>query len=298
MLRLTRTAVAILVALAMPAWGLAPANAGAAAPASASEDPNAAEIEKKAFDAAKELDTAEEWKAFLAKHPNGFYADLARVYQSLLEVRPASSPETDVPTGAAANAAPVTGVTVARVRYEGGELVKGRGKVWTEQRPGKPALRFVETSRTEDAVLLYDASRKVTLTIGIKERTILIAVGRRAPEKLYDITEALAASASAAAAVEEGAGAAAVKSVVTPGRECAEGYTYFKGRCRKLAGTAKLKDCPPGTAAGTANCRPEAGGQSDAAAAPVAKPAACRKWLTQCGQRNYASCDKYQDNCH
>ena len=35
---------------------------------------------KDAFEAAKELGTAEAWDAFLANFPTGFYADLARAY--------------------------------------------------------------------------------------------------------------------------------------------------------------------------------------------------------------------------
>lgn len=41
--------------------------------------------EKEAFEAAKELGTAEAWNAFLANYPSGFHADLARAYLKKLE---------------------------------------------------------------------------------------------------------------------------------------------------------------------------------------------------------------------
>ena len=41
----------------------------------------AAEVSsKEAFEAAKELGTAEAWNAFLESYPSGFHADLARAY--------------------------------------------------------------------------------------------------------------------------------------------------------------------------------------------------------------------------
>ncbi len=49
--------------------------------------------EKEAFDAAKELGTADAWNAFLASYPTGFHADLARAYlKKLSEQAPASAP--------------------------------------------------------------------------------------------------------------------------------------------------------------------------------------------------------------
>jgi len=49
--------------------------------------------EKDAFNAAKELGTAEGWEAFLAHYPNGFNADLARAYvKKLSEAAPANAP--------------------------------------------------------------------------------------------------------------------------------------------------------------------------------------------------------------
>src|SRR5258707_1010015 len=44
---------------------------------------------KDAFEAAKELNTPDGWKAFIANFPSGFYADLARAYLKKLD--PASA---------------------------------------------------------------------------------------------------------------------------------------------------------------------------------------------------------------
>jgi hypothetical protein len=51
--------------------------AGSTAPAS---DGAGSTREEKAFEAAKELGTADAWNAFLANYPTGFHADLARAY--------------------------------------------------------------------------------------------------------------------------------------------------------------------------------------------------------------------------
>jgi hypothetical protein len=50
--------------------------------AARAQAPDAAE---KAFNAAKELGTAEAWNAFLASYPTGFHADLARAYLKKIE---------------------------------------------------------------------------------------------------------------------------------------------------------------------------------------------------------------------
>jgi hypothetical protein len=38
------------------------------------------DVEKEAFDSAKELGTVEAWQAFIANYPSGFRADLAKAY--------------------------------------------------------------------------------------------------------------------------------------------------------------------------------------------------------------------------
>lgn len=58
--------------------------------------------EKDAFEAAKELGTADAWKAFLANYTTGFHADLARAYLKKLESEPTANtspaPADDYPT--------------------------------------------------------------------------------------------------------------------------------------------------------------------------------------------------------
>lgn len=55
-------------------------------PGQASADDSTSE--KDAFEAAKELGTADAWKAFLANYTTGFHADLARAYLKKLEAQP------------------------------------------------------------------------------------------------------------------------------------------------------------------------------------------------------------------
>ncbi len=72
--------------------------AAASQPASSTPDSTA---DKDDFESAKELGTAEAWQAFLANHPSGFYADLARAYLAKLSTggaaQAAASSTPDVP---------------------------------------------------------------------------------------------------------------------------------------------------------------------------------------------------------
>jgi hypothetical protein len=74
----------------------------AAAPVSQpSSGASAGNSDKDDFESAKELGTAEAWQAFLAAHPSGFYADLARAYLAKLATgdtpQAAVSSSADVP---------------------------------------------------------------------------------------------------------------------------------------------------------------------------------------------------------
>jgi hypothetical protein len=68
--------LAILILLAAPALASFDSLPRLIEVAAAAEDVSA----KEAFDAAKELGTAEAWNAFLESYPSGFHADLARAY--------------------------------------------------------------------------------------------------------------------------------------------------------------------------------------------------------------------------
>jgi hypothetical protein len=67
---------------------------------------------KEAFEAAKELGTADAWNAFLNNYPEGFHADLARAYLKKLG-------------GAASKPAPARKPEVAESEAEGGEIPLG-----------------------------------------------------------------------------------------------------------------------------------------------------------------------------
>jgi len=56
------------------------------------------EVQKEAFESAKELGTVEAWDAFLSSYPDGFYADLARAYvKKLAEPATPDAPATQQP---------------------------------------------------------------------------------------------------------------------------------------------------------------------------------------------------------
>jgi hypothetical protein len=68
---------------------------GGLSPALAESEGN---VEKEAFDAAKELGTIDAWNAFLATYSQGFHADLARAYiKKLSETSPATANPAEFP---------------------------------------------------------------------------------------------------------------------------------------------------------------------------------------------------------
>ena len=78
----------VMLLVASPVVSLAPLSHHHSALAQAAEVSS-----KEAFEAAKELGTAEAWNAFLESYPSGFHADLARAYLKKLGA-PAPKAET------------------------------------------------------------------------------------------------------------------------------------------------------------------------------------------------------------
>jgi len=153
---------------------------------SATAAPNGATPEKEAFESAKELGTAEAWKAFLANYSTGFHADLARAYLKKLG------------EGSAAPGNGVTGLNVTFVEYPAGVFIKNGPDTWVEQKKaGGDALRFVETFRSKDEVKLFDKSRKVHISLNIAGGAIWYAHDGSALKKLYDIVSTRGADSPA-----------------------------------------------------------------------------------------------------
>lgn len=140
--------------------------------AGAGSDPS----EKAAFESAKELGTVEAWNAFLASYPSGFHADLARAYiKKLGDDSKARDPS-------------VSGRNVTFVEYQAGVFVKNGPDTWVEQKKaGGDALRFKETSRSDDEVKLFDKRRKVHISLRIAHGEIWYALSDAPLSKLYDI---------------------------------------------------------------------------------------------------------------
>lgn len=95
--------------------------------------------EKDAFEAAKELGTADAWNAFLSHYPQGFHADLARAYLRKLEGGPAAAE----PTPAAAS--PKDNVYPFAAGSWGGIVRAG---------PGQDNARVASLEEGEDVTLL------------------------------------------------------------------------------------------------------------------------------------------------
>src|SRR5215210_1792298 len=82
----------VILLVASPVVSLAPLSHHHSALAQAAEVSS-----KEAFEAAKELGTAEAWNAFLESYPSGFHADLARAYLKKLGAPAAKAEKADEP---------------------------------------------------------------------------------------------------------------------------------------------------------------------------------------------------------
>lgn len=89
LIRLAVQAGVVAAALLVPALAPGPFDGRALAQPSS--------VEKEAFEAAKELGTADAWNAFLANYSTGFHADLARAYLKKLEGEAAAAPPSAPP---------------------------------------------------------------------------------------------------------------------------------------------------------------------------------------------------------
>lgn len=112
---MTRLCLALLLAAALPSLDGAPL-------ARLVGTAQAQDSAKEAFEAAKELGTAEAWEAFLKSFPKGFYADLARAYLKKLAAGGAPSS----PAAPAAAAARQGGAQAGEVALGANASLGGR----------------------------------------------------------------------------------------------------------------------------------------------------------------------------
>jgi hypothetical protein len=115
--------------------------------ADAAEPASRADPEKEAFEAAKELGTAEAWKAFLANYSSGFHADLARAYLKKLGGSDSTQPP---PPASPQAAAPLPSRTATKVSCK--KLGSIRSKY--SNRPTK--ITFVNNSGAYRGILWID----------------------------------------------------------------------------------------------------------------------------------------------
>jgi hypothetical protein len=196
--------------------------------AQAEPAPNA---EKDAFEAAKELGTADAWNAFLANYATGFHADLARAYLKKLG---------ETPQGAQA-AAPAA----AQSQFNDFPVVAGSWGGIVRAAPSQDA-RKVDSLDEGDEVTLMARTDVVENGFpwfkiayandgkGYQWGGILCAVGQERP----DVYKTCPAKKAAKRDDEE---PAARKQTV---KRCASGRVLIDGRCVEKAASASF--CGPG----------------------------------------------------
>ncbi|MTD94288.1 hypothetical protein GIW81_08060 [Hyphomicrobium sp. xq] len=233
-------------------------------PAAHAQAPDATE---KAFNAAKELGTAEAWSAFLTNYPTGFHADLARAYLKKIEGGASPAPvEAATPSPPAEELSCTQAgklksgrsdepVKIRFVNESEATLViqwidsKGALKEYAELQPGAEMTQDTFASHPWIAAYQEGSCRQLFLPNGT------MSVARLRPEKeLQDAkkdddekpakkTEKKAADKPSKATVEKRAKAACVDM----------GMIYLNGKCapkvkaQRDQGTKnKTKACPPG----------------------------------------------------
>jgi hypothetical protein len=233
-------------------------------PAAHAQAPDAAE---KAFNAAKELGTAEAWNAFLTNYPTGFHADLARAYLKKIEGGASPAPvEAAVPSppaeelscsqaGKLKSGRSDEPVKIRFVNESEATLIiqwidsKGALKEYAELQPGAEVTQDTFASHPWIAAYQEGSCRQLFLPNGA------VSVARLRPEKeLQDAkkgdekpakkSEKKPAEKPSKATVEKRAKAACVDM----------GMIYLNGKCapkvkaqRDQAVKNKTKACPPGT---------------------------------------------------
>jgi hypothetical protein len=245
-------------------------------PVAQAQAPDAAE---KAFNAAKELGTAEAWNAFLTNYPTGFHADLARAY--LKKVEGGASP---APVEAAVQSPPAEELSCtqagklksgksdepAKIRFVNeseATLViqwidfKGALKEYAELKPGAEVTQDTFASHPWIAAYQEGSCRQLFLPNGA------VSVARLRPEKELQKakkdddekpakkTEKKAADKPSKATIEKRAKAACVDM----------GMIYLNGKCapkvkaqRDQGVKNKAKACPPGMYRNTyGQCQPD-----------------------------------------
>src|SRR5688572_6189733 len=233
-------------------------------PAAHAQAPDAAE---KAFNAAKELGTAEAWNAFLTNYPTGFHADLARAY--LKKIEGGASP---APVEAAVPASPAEELSC----NQAGKLKSGRSdepvkirfvneseatliiqwidfhgalKEYAELRPGAEVTQDTFASHPWIAAYQEGSCRQLFLPNGsmsvarLRPEKELQGAKKDDDEKAAKKTEKKAAEKPSKATVEKRAKAACVDM----------GMIYLNGKCapkvkaqRDQSVKNKPKACPPG----------------------------------------------------
>ncbi|MGD9785985.1 MAG: hypothetical protein AB7U49_14995 [Hyphomicrobiaceae bacterium] len=197
--------------------------------------------EKHAFDSAKDLGTAEAWRAFLSSYPSGFYADLARAYLKKLGAG-------DTGPSERARFPGVTGRNVVSVLHPGGAFVKNGPDTWVEQGSnGSAVFRFKERERTDRDVTLYDASRGVHLSLDVENAVVWYSHAQQPFVRLNDITQATAGSVGPTPPPPRlTAPSPPPRAPAQRVTGCEEGQRLVDGQCIRIRKGEKPGGCPPG----------------------------------------------------
>jgi hypothetical protein len=126
----------------------------ASPPAEGAAASEGGDVEKDAFESAKELGTVEAWQAFITNYPSGFRADLARAYiKNLGSSQPAKRPVAKKITGC----------------EEGFKLVKGKCKRITANQPSQGCPAGTKpVPETDNCVPITSGSKSSCSKVQIK----------------------------------------------------------------------------------------------------------------------------------
>ncbi len=252
-----------------------------------------ADGQKQAFEAAKELGTAEAWTAFLANYPNGFHADLARAYLKKLSdsgVTPATAaqPAASPPPAPVAAAAP---------------SCQTRSTLKSIESSTPATITFINTSGMYRSILWIDFNGQpkdyANLNSGdqVTQQTFLthpwmITDG---PGNCIEIVMPKPGSSVVQLGAVAGEAASPPRPTVSPSRSDERAQERKKDRERPAVKVKKTKTCGKNETLRKGKCV----WKTDKQGFEV-KPwekSGCKTWQKQCGAGNNNACGQYEANC-
>lgn len=213
-------------------------------------------------------------------------------------------------TGIASAKSPTDGVT--KVFFNNGSFEHSGGISWTEKRAnGQTAFYFEEQNRTETAILLFDPTRSVHISLIIADNDIVYSHKGEQFRKLYTITRVIRGVQVQQApqplkcgknyklvggncVLRQNCGPNAFRNVEGD-CHCRKGYRQVNGRCIANKQINKPKRCGKNLELKNGKCvwKTDKNGFE---ISPWLKPQ-CKGLEKACSQGNGTACRKYEEQC-